>query len=934
MTTGLRLAGIALAASLTGPLAARGTTTPDGTTERIGTASLPGGVEGLRRALGDRTALPPGLAIAELTRRFYNATAAAADRDPARARLHAWLRECATQPACGSTGLLPDDVPLPGTAGFWREAGLDAAHRADPIAVGVLRSRGAALLYTALMSMEPPARAWLLDRPALVRTLPETERGALVVAAPYLRMRDGRWHLPGGDEAAPIWADLVGAGVDAPEAFLEAFLRARSGRLAYMLEVVATLSDAQRRTAFGLAPAADASAGRALLSALGRTVGSWRPGEQPFWRPSTDPALLLAQIPVEGDGRLRLPGGQRFWDLVTRDGDLLPREAEAVAAWADRTPVSPAWLVERMARLSPDTQGLFSQQVLFAARVLAGASAGEAASTATALRGFVRQAPLLGALERVGIRDAMRLAAVVRQAHALTTQGKDVRARARLAQWQAAVALLERIARTGARPAGEIASVVDALAQPVAATAEAPWTGWVAALARIRGTEADVGTRRIEHALIDAVTGVQVPGARVTWEGATYQVDFAAAERDRISRVRGRASRPLLDVAWALARADGAIDEGADALLGQLSDLAAAAGVDRPPEPDDEFGQAARQAASRARRLLVAARGRPTPAAAGAAVADLGEALAACALVELAYAVNMGWAEDLPLTAAAASRRHRFLRAVGPDRHDLWAPAALNTDRRFPWHVSGSLLGLDVALAPVAMRRLTLRPLTASPQLNAGDRAILVATAAALNERWFTSESQLTVTRLVRQGAAIVAAIGGASEGRRVAEAAGASTLRATVAAWLAATPRGLEEFFSVSELLRIGLNGAPLPEPVRQWGSCDAALSGRGGAAPPDLPWERYAGRSRRMLACAVPDLPIALAVHLAEMGLPASLVPSLMASATLDVVNSTPSRHADDWLALVARVQAVDRPAVERYLGLLTTGGPLRPARPRGRP
>ena len=54
--------------------------------------------------------------------------------------------------------------------------------------------------------------------------------------------------------------------------------------------------------------------------------------------------------------------------------------------------------------------------------------------------------------------------------------------------------------------------------------------------------------------------------------------------------------------------------------------------------------------------------------------------------------------------------------------------------------------------------------------------------------------------------------------------------------------------------------------------------------------------------------------------------LVPDLMVSATLDFVNTVPSRHPDDWSALVSHVQAIDVAALERYLGLLTTTGPLR--------
>jgi hypothetical protein len=97
-----------------------------------------------------------------------------------------------------------------------------------------------------------------------------------------------------------------------------------------------------------------------------------------------------------------------------------------------------------------------------------------------------------------------------------------------------------------------------------------------------------------------------------------------------------------------------------------------------------------------------------------------------------------------------------------------------------------------------------------------------------------------------------------------------------------------------------------------------------------PALPWERYTGRSTRVVSCALPDMTLTLAARLAELDLPASLIPDLLPSATFELVNTATPRHADDIDALAERVRLVDRRAVERYLGLLTVGGPLRPEPP----
>lgn len=901
-------------------------------TGSIGSAPLRGGVEGLRRALGDRVVMPPALAVVELTRRFYGGAESATDRDAASSRFRTWLRACATTSACDASVLPPDSVPLPGSPAFWREVGLDDSGGADSLMLSILASRSAALLYTALLSMEPATRAWFLERPGFVRTLSEADRGALVVAAPYLRLRDMRFELPGGPAAEESWTDLVGVAPDAQPAFVEALVRSQSRQLAYVLEVVATLSTEQQAVALGLGSAHSRHSSRSLVAALRRALGSWQPGQRPFWRPSPDPAFVLAQIPVGADGRLAMPGGRRFWEFVLESDDVTLSAAKASAAWRDPEPLVPSWLVNRLASASADDQILLHQQTLFAARCLSAADSSQAPAVAAAIRGYARFPPLVRTLERLGIRDAASIAAMVRQADALTEAGDGWRDRGRLAQWQATLVLLDRLARTGRPPPSALEAAVASLSRPLPAGTETAWIAWLAALLPEDGDGGELAARPVERALVDRITTSAIAADRVVeWEGTVYRVDLTAAEHDRLAKVRGRDSRPLIDTARELARWPAQANTSlADEALKRLAALTAAAGVDRPLQPDDEFGRRAHEAASRARRLLVAARGRPVPAGAWVALGDLGEALATAGLVELAYAATMGWAEDLPLTAAAASRRHVFVRSSGADRDRRWLAPSINADRRFPWHVSGSLLGLDAALAPTAMRRLSLRPLPAAPLLNTGDRALLVTTAVVLDPAIVGDEAQQAVRALVSRGVEVRDAIDGAGRARQVAAHAKLSTLRTSLLEWqVASGPRGLAEFFSMIELVRIGLAGEPRPTVLDGWGNYELALTGRSATGMlPEYPVERYAGRTRRMLAYAVPDLQLALAVRLAEMKLPAVLVPALMASATFDVVNTTPSRHTDDWQALVGRVREIDLTAVERYLGLLTTGGPLRVA------
>jgi hypothetical protein len=92
--------------------------------------------------------------------------------------------------------------------------------------------------------------------------------------------------------------------------------------------------------------------------------------------------------------------------------------------------------------------------------------------------------------------------------------------------------------------------------------------------------------------------------------------------------------------------------------------------------------------------------------------------------------------------------------------------------------------------------------------------------------------------------------------------------------------------------------------------------------------PWEVFAGRwNSGMLASAFPDLNLRLAELLAELQMPASLLGSILTSATLDFVNSAISRDPDDRRGLVEFVADLQVERVEQYLGLLTNDGPLVP-------
>jgi hypothetical protein len=92
--------------------------------------------------------------------------------------------------------------------------------------------------------------------------------------------------------------------------------------------------------------------------------------------------------------------------------------------------------------------------------------------------------------------------------------------------------------------------------------------------------------------------------------------------------------------------------------------------------------------------------------------------------------------------------------------------------------------------------------------------------------------------------------------------------------------------------------------------------------------PWDSLAGRwTWGTVASGFPDLNLRLAEILAELKMPAVLVGPVLKSATLELVNTAPSRGPDDRRALVEFVQSLTPVRVADFLAVLTTDGPLVP-------
>jgi hypothetical protein len=336
-----------------------------------------------------------------------------------------------------------------------------------------------------------------------------------------------------------------------------------------------------------------------------------------------------------------------------------------------------------------------------------------------------------------------------------------------------------------------------------------------------------------------------------------------------------------------------------------------------------------RAAATRARIERVReAQGRPSVDAALADPAALADALMA-----LIYASALP-ATDPELLASKAETRHDFgpLRGNGSQDRRGWRLAEQQSAAGTPWHLSGSLLGLDVALAVQALRRVSDDP--PAPTLPAADRVAFARTVTLLPALKLTDASRDSVLRLVDAGRRRLAAVASGGDARAVAEAAGLSAWRREALVWAVANDAaGVPGALSLSELAWAGDPQAADRAALDAWGTARLAATGElATRLPRGRGWEgTIAHDARAGLATSVGDLNLRIAAFLAGRTLPASLAPDLLSAATLDLVDRVVAPRADDWRAVVAGIRAMSDTRLEDDIAALTADGPLRPVRER---
>ena len=425
------------------------------------------------------------------------------------------------------------------------------------------------------------------------------------------------------------------------------------------------------------------------------------------------------------------------------------------------------------------------------------------------------------------------------------------------------------------------------------------------------------------------------------------QASLALVERATLAgsldaAAAGRVTAALIDrleaegagrgvAAWlteALLPARGAVSTVPGDLEAQLVALLAGPSPAAPPAVEWEGQRYVVDAAAAERDRITRARtaqGEPRLTATEAApLAD--------GLISLVYAAALPTAEP-ELLASRAERRHSFgdgsRSATGSD--PMWQTAEPASAAGVPWHLSGSLLALDVALAVPSLRRVSDDP--PSPVLPPADRVAFARTVALSRAAAQTEASMAAVLRLVDAGRRRLAGLAGRPvDAEKAAAAAGLGSWRAQALVWTAVhQPAALDRTLSLSELAWLGEPGAGDRAALDAWGTSRLGTTGRLATAfPPRRPWEdAVTNDARGGLAASVADLNLRVAAFLAARRLPAALARDLLSAATLELVDWVAAPRSDDWRAVIDHISAIPDTRLEDYVAALTADGPLRPVR-----
>jgi hypothetical protein len=297
-------------------------------------------------------------------------------------------------------------------------------------------------------------------------------------------------------------------------------------------------------------------------------------------------------------------------------------------------------------------------------------------------------------------------------------------------------------------------------------------------------------------------------------------------------------------------------------------------------------------------------------------------------LAGIVYASAMGEPDSAVAHGGAVWRRHRFTPGTAgqPDTGVAWR-LATEVFGAGGWHLVGSLLRLDVALAHLSLRRLDASEMPAPSLLSTTDRRTLAVSIALIDPRALTDAERDGVAAALARGRERLAALKDhPGQLPIVAADAGLSEWRENAMRWLlAGDPGRVPSAFTVLETFRLGGSLRS-----RSWGAASMAVDGclclrirEQGA------WEDLTGRaSTGQLATELADVMLRTADALSARQLPVVLLRDVAAFAMQDVIDRARPAYFDDWLPVAFAARDLGDDRFDDYIAALTAAGPLVPA------
>jgi len=898
---------------------------------------VPGSLAAFAHALGVDPAPDRARYIQELTRLVYDTTEY---RLPAVAAFLQSIRQPPRNagPVLGGPNAA-ESVPLPLPADTWSDAIFRKRVSRDALATAVLADRNASLLCHGLTRLDDETLEFFGSHPALLTRIYEHSAPLFAAFAASIHVRDSKVVPIGDDAMASLWETVLNERLNRADRFIAALFETNDGRLAYLYDLIEQMDAPHRAFLLGswLTDTARAERFRVLASAGVSAIREWHVRVLPFGRSSFDFGMAVMRIAVDERGRPRPPASRALWVRVYGGSDS-----------ADSQPLDAAWVADNIVAADVRQRSDRLDQLTFAQRVFGDAD-GSGADAVFVLRSMPRFRALLLTLERAGVRTPAIYAAMVR--HAAKASGFDGRRGYVVqAQLQSSIAILTRMTMVGTLDRAQLERLLERLTVlPIEGA-----TGYTGGVARwLRETVHPVmpAASDIEGALVAGLAGpVTDPETmrRVTWEGQRYRLDPTAAERQRLRRIREKQSAPPIDLPLQMAeaaralRSDKLTAEDLQDIVTQFTALATdlpekareeeaddlPLGVGMPPPLRETLRKANDD-------LMRALRNKDLKRAPRIAepIVELADDLLARNLLSLAYAISLGDPEGTVLLADDVSHRHDFGFALKDSEMRarlVWAIPRQEVAPAVPWHVAGSVLGLDIALSTLALRRVATDHMLEAPKLTSNARDAFAMSVSLLDPLALTDASRDAIANATEVGRERLANVNPTQLGAIGLELA-LDPGRVRALRWmLAHGQHDLAHMFSMSEWLTLG--GGRLDD-LKPWGMAVVSVNGcLCTRMTTPTSWRALSGRPQLGLAATiVPDVNFRIAQILKELDLPAAIAKVILSAAMQDFIDEVRPTDDGDWLALSRAALGISRERVEDYIAAATASGPLMPDVPR---